>query len=129
MSVDCSIGRLEAELGVDLVAADLGEVVALGVEEQAVEQRPCGLDGRGLARTEALVDLDQRLFAVLGVVLLERALDALGVAEQLEDLLARLGDAERLEQHGDRLLALAVDAHRDDVRGRSRARATRRAPG
>jgi hypothetical protein len=105
----------EAEFGVDLVAADLGKVVALGVEEQAVEQRPCGLDGGRLARAEALVDLDQRVLAGLGVVLLQRALDALGVPEDLEDLVAGLRDAEGLEQHRDRLLALPVDAHRHHV--------------
>ena len=115
VSVDCSSGSVEAELRVDLVAADLRQVVALRVEEQTVEQRPGGLDRRRLARTEALVDLDERLFAGLGVVLLERALDALGVAEQRRGSPPGLGDAERLEEHRHRLLALAVDAHRHDV--------------
>jgi hypothetical protein len=115
VSVDCSSGKRELELLVHLVAADLREVVALRVEEEALEQGARRLDGRRLARTQALVDLDERLFACLGEVALQRALDALGVAEQLEDLLACLGDAERLEQHGDRLLALAVDTHAHDV--------------
>ena len=57
---------------------------------------------------------------VLGVVLLERVADrlvgvALRVEDELEQLLGRLAEAERLEQHGDRLLALAVDADVDDV--------------
>ena len=124
------VGQLEAELLVDLVAADLREVVALRVEEQAVEQRTGRLDRRRLARTQALVDLDERLFARLGEVLLERALDALGVVEHLEDLLARLGDAEGLEEH--RRPAACACGRRGPRRclgGRSQARARHRGPG
>ena len=54
------------------------------------------------------------------VVLLERVAHrlvglALLVGDELEELLVGLAEAERLEQHGDRLLALAVDAHVHDV--------------
>ena len=48
-----------------------------------------------------------------GVVLLQRRHHDLGEAEPLDDLL--VGPAQRLEQHGDRLAALAVDAHTDGV--------------
>ena len=55
-----------------------------------------------------------------GVVLLERVAHrlvglALLVGDEREELLVGLAEAERLEQHGDRLLALAVDADVHDV--------------
>ena len=55
-----------------------------------------------------------------GVVLLERVAHrlvrlAVLVGDEREELLVGLAEAERLEQHGDRLLALAVDAHVHDV--------------
>ena len=104
---------LETELLVDLVAADLGQVVALGVEVEVVEQRLRGLAGRRLARAQLAVDVEQRVVLAGGVVLLQGLAHRLELAELLEDL--RLGPAERLEQHGDRLLALAVDADADHV--------------
>ena len=104
---------LEAELLVDLVAADLGQVVALGVEVEVVEQGLRGLLGRRLARAQLAVDVEQRVVLAGGVVLLQGQAHRLVVAELLED--AVVGPAERLEEHGDRLLALAVDAHADHV--------------
>ena len=44
--------RIEAKLLVDLVAADIGEVVALRVEEQALEQAARGIYGGRLARAQ-----------------------------------------------------------------------------
>ena len=69
--------RVQAELGVHLVPADLGEVVLLGVEEHGLEQLLAGLQGGGLAGTDLLEELLGGLFAVLGVVLGE------GLAEDL----------------------------------------------
>ena len=57
---------------VQLVAADLREVVALGVEEQRAQQGARVLERRRLARALLLEDLDQRLVLALGDVLLER---------------------------------------------------------
>ena len=54
---------LGAELAAQLVAADPGEVVALGVEEGVLEVRPAGLDRGRLAGAGPFVDLDQRLLA------------------------------------------------------------------
>ena len=106
-------GLVQAELLVDLVAADLGEVVALGVEVVVVQQRLRGLTRRGLARTQLAVDVEQRVVLGLGVVLLQGEPDRLVVAELLEDLL--VGPAEGLEQHRDVLLALAVETDADHV--------------
>ena len=56
-----SVWRLEAR--VHLHAADGREVVALGIEEQAVEQRLGRLQRRRLARAHDAVDVDQRFLA------------------------------------------------------------------
>ena len=108
-------GQVEAQLLVDLVAADLGEVVALGVEEQALEQVAGGLDRGRLARAEALVQLDQGLLAVGGDVLGQGVLQHLGLTQELDDLLVGLGDAEGAQEQGRGLLALAVDAQGEHV--------------
>ena len=50
---------VQAEAGVELVAADLREVVALGVEEQRAHERARVVDRRRLARTLLLEDLDE----------------------------------------------------------------------
>ena len=108
------------ELLRDLVPADLGLVVALGVEEQVLEQRARRVGRRRLARAQLAVDVDERLVDARGVVLVERVAHrlvrtALLVGDEREELLFGLAEAERLEQHRDRLLALAVDADVDDV--------------
>ncbi len=105
--------RLDAELLVDLVATDLGQVVALGVEVKVVQESLGGLLGRRLARAQLAVDVQQRVVLAGRVVLLQGLAHRLVLAELLEDL--RLGPAQRLEQHRDRLLALAVDAHAHHV--------------
>ena len=52
-----------ADAAVELHAADGRQVVALGVEEQVLEQVLGGFLGRRLARTHHAVDLDQRFEA------------------------------------------------------------------
>ena len=101
---------VEPEAAVELVAADASQVVALGVEEQLVQQRAGGVDRRRLAGALLLEQLDQRAF--LGArhlgVRLERQAQVQRVVEQLQDLLIRRV-AHRAEQDRDRQLALAVD--------------------
>src|SRR5215207_6995409 len=108
-----ALRHVDHELLVHLVAADLGEVVALGVEEEVLQQRLRGLTRRRLARTQLAVDVQQRLVLAGDVVLLRRGQDRGRPLEVLAD--AVLAPAERLEQHGDRLAALAVDADADGV--------------
>ena len=103
----------DAELAVDLVAADLGQVVALRVEVQVVEQVAGGLSGRGLCRAQLLVDVEQRFVLRGDGVLGHRLADRFELAELLEDL--RFGPAEGLEQNCHGLLALAVEANADLV--------------
>ena len=104
---------VDTELLVDLVAADLGQVVALGVEEEVLEQCLRGLARRRLARTQLAVDVEQRLVRRCDVVLLQGGQQRLGRGEVLADPVG--GPAECLEEHGDRLAALAVDAHTDGL--------------
>ena len=103
---------VHAQARVELVAPDAREVVALGVEEQLVEQRLGVVHARRLARALLLEQLDQRaLFGARGLgVGLDRVADVERVVEQLEDLLVGRV-AHRAQQHGHRQLALAVDAH------------------
>ena len=100
--------------GVQLVAADRGEVVALRIEEELLEQRRRGVDRRRLARALLLEQLDQRAFLGLGRVGVggDRVPHVDGVVEHLQQLL--VGDeAHRAQQDGDRELALAVDPGED----------------
>ena len=105
---------VEPEPRVELVATDARQVVALGVEEQLVEQRLGVLDARRLAGTLLLEQLDQG--ALFGARLLgvgfDRVADVVRVLKEPQDLLiGRV--AHRAQQHRDRQLALAVDADED----------------
>src|SRR5206468_2944971 len=115
---------------VELVTADAREVVALGVEEQLLEQGVGGVDARRLAGALLLEELDERALLGLGGlgVRVDRVADVERVAEEVEQLLVELGDVllallalgvdgrvvgHGAQQHGDRQLALAVDADED----------------
>src|SRR5215211_3595229 len=114
---------VDMEAAVQLVAADARQVVALGVEEELVQQILGGVDRRRLARALLLEELDQRAVLRLGYlgVRLEREPDVEAAVEQLEDLLVAAGPGVRhvaapaegvahgAEQDADRQLALAVD--------------------
>ena len=113
-------GEVEAELAVQLVAADLREVVAAEVEEQRLHEVAGVVDGRRVTRTQTLVDLDQTLVRVRGGVAVQRRLDVLVLdvqidrgEERLDLFVGRVSD--RAQQCGHRQLPLAVDLHRDDV--------------
>src|SRR3954447_22467889 len=108
-----ALRHVHAELLVHLVAADLGEVVALGVEEEVLQQRLRGLTRRRLARAQLAVDVQQRLVLAGDVVLLQGGQHRGRPLEVLAD--AVLGPAEGLEQDADRLAALAVDPDADGV--------------
>ena len=105
--------RVDTELAVDLVTTHLRQVVALRVEVEVVEQRASGLGSDLLAGTQLAVDVFERLFFGEDGVFLEGRLDRGEALELLHDLFAR--QAEGLEEDGDALLALAVDADADLV--------------
>ena len=64
--------RVQAEAIVQLEAANPRQVVALRVEEQVVEERGRRLDGRRVARTQTLVDLENRILRRADLVLQQR---------------------------------------------------------
>jgi hypothetical protein len=104
----------------DLVAPDLGHVVALRVEEEVLEELARRVGRRRLAGTQLAVDVDEGGVGVLGVVLRERVAHrlvgvALRVEDEVEELVLGLTEAERLQEDRDRLLALPVDADVGDV--------------
>ena len=97
------------KLLVDFVATDASEIVALRVEQQALEEATGGVDGRRLAGAQATIDLDEGVLAGKGGVALDGALDDVGVAQQLEDVVVGDSDAQGTQEHRCALLALAVD--------------------
>ena len=101
--------KLNTELAVELVTAHLGEVVTLGVEVEVVQQQTRRLCGYLLARTELAVDVLESFFLGDDGVLVQGLLDG-GEADELGADLFR-GHSERLQEDGDGLLALAVDAN------------------
>ena len=107
------VGDVEPELLVDLVAADLRQVVALGVEVVVLQQVLGVLGGGRLAGAQLAEDVEQRLVLGGRVVLLQGRAHRLEVAEALEDL--RVVPPQRLEQDGHVLAALAVEPHADGV--------------
>ncbi|SKO57610.1 Uncharacterised protein [Mycobacteroides abscessus subsp. bolletii] len=107
------VGTAKTQLLVHLVPAHAGQVVTLLLEEQVLQQRLRGLLGRRLARTQLAVDVQQGLVGTGDVVLLQGPHHDLGEPETLDDLL--VGPAECLQQHGDGLTTLAIDAHTHGV--------------
>ena len=106
-----------AELLRQLVAADRREVVALRIEEQALEQLAGIVDRDRLAWAQAVVDDLERFVRRIDFrIMRERRADALVAVEQLEDFFIR-AVAEGADEERDRHLARAVNADPDDVAG------------
>ena len=102
-----------AQLLVDLVPADPGDVVALRVEEQVLEQRLRALGRRRLTGPELAVDVLESFLLGLDVILVQGVLDGRGAVEELQDVLG--AESERLQEDGHVLPALAVDPDPDGV--------------
>ena len=112
--------KVEAELAVQLVAADLREVVATEVEEQRVHEVASVVDRGRVARPETLVDLDEPLVRVLRRILIEGRGDVLVLRVEVDAGEVRLHlfarrVPDRTEEGRHRQLALPVDLHRNDV--------------
>ncbi len=111
-----------AQLLVELVAADAAEVIAAEVEEEALDQLLGVVTCGRVAGAQLLVDLDERLYARRGGVLLEGLADEADLTgidrlEEGRDLLVGL-IANGTEQLGRFQLALAVDLDEQHVLGR-----------
>ena len=109
------LGGVQTELLVDLIAANAGKVVALRVEQQALEQAAGSIHGGRLARTQATVDLDEGVLASKSGIALDGALDDVGVTQQLVDIVVGHSDTQGAQEHGGRLLALTVDGNHELV--------------
>ena len=107
------VGRhVAVQAHVELVTPDAREVVALGVEEQALEHGRGAVERRRLAGALLAEELDQRLVLRAGRVAVEGVADVDGVVEESEELVVG-AVAHRAQQHRDGELALAVDADVD----------------
>ena len=62
VSVRCSKRQIQKQFLVQLQSPDRRKVIALGVQEQIVEERPGSFDRRRLTRPQTTVDFDHRLF-------------------------------------------------------------------
>ena len=99
----------DGQLLIILIAAHAHQVIALGVEEQRVEQIGGALQAGGLPGLLPLVDLDQALFPGLRVVaLLNGGVQARVVPHGFHDLRVR-PQAQGPQDHGDGKLPGPVD--------------------
>ena len=103
----------KTQFAVDLVAANLGKVVALRPEEAAIQQGLCKVARRLLARALLAVNFQQGFVGVGYTVGFQRGHHDLRETETLHDLL--VGPTQGLQQDGDGLTALAVNAHTNGV--------------
>ena len=92
------IRAVELEPHVHLDPADRRQIVALLVEQEAVEQRLRGLASRRLAGTHDPVDLEQRLLVALDLVGLERVADIAAGADVVDVEQVQLGIAGFLQR-------------------------------
>ena len=95
------VGAVEFEADVHLHAADRRQVVALLIEEQALEHRLGRFDRRRLARTHDAVDVEQGVFAD-GVLVHPQGVADVGADRDVVDVEHVDGGEALLFQRGDR---------------------------
>ena len=108
-----SIGFVDLELVVELEAADARQVVALGVEEQVVEQRLRRIERRLIARAQAAIDLHDRLVGALELVGEQRVAEVRADVEVVDeqDLDALDAALAQLVELGLGQLLVALEEH------------------
>ena len=112
------IDRLPAEFQVQLVTTNPGEVVPLGVVEEVVDEAAGRFDCGQLAGAQLAIQIEEGFVLGSCRVLLQRVGDELGsrtVAEEGEQLLVALPEAESAQECGDILPALAIYPDTDGV--------------
>ena len=110
------LGEVAVELVVELEAADLRQVVALGVEEEVVEQRLRRLERGRIARPQAPVDLHDRVLGRLHLLGEERVAQVRADVEAVDEEDLEVLDAGLAELLELRLGDLFVDLE-DDLAG------------
>ena len=106
----------QSQLFVVFESSHAGDVVALGVEEEAVEQRTRAFHRGRLARAETAVNFHQRFAFGLGGILFQGGEHPLVFPVKLADLGVGL-HAESADQRGHQKLAVFVDADVEEVVG------------
>ena len=90
-------GHVQPQLAIDAEAADAAQAIAVGVVELLVEQGPGLFQLRRIARTQPLVDPQQRLFVAGGGVFGQAVEDQrhFGVGHDLDRVQAGGADQSR----------------------------------
>ncbi len=121
---DVRVFEAVVELAVELVAPDAGQIVALLVEEQRLEQLLGVVRVLGLARTQLLIDFFEGVFPGLDVlVFLDRIGDQRRSVEERQNgfvalpIQAEVRTRERADERRNVDLAVLVDANADRAFG------------
>ena len=104
---------LQAKLAVDLVTADAGQIVTLGVEVEGIQQIAASFRRRSVSRADLAVQIGQSLVLGLHGLLGERVHDQRVILEGVGDLV--LGHADGHEEHDGGLLALTIHTHAEHI--------------
>ena len=104
----------DVQLLIELIAADLTHIVAMGVEQQALQVCHSGLHRRRLTWTQTAVDLQQGILPGLTGILLDGGQDSLVLAEHLLDLLVGL-NAQGTDQAGDGNFPILINADPENI--------------
>ena len=121
--------HIQVQAAVELVAADLAQIIAPRGEDQVLHEALGVVQRRRIPGAQLLVELQQRAVHALGRVRpVDRAggvafqsrcdVAVIGVVVNLGELLQDFvigAEADRAQQHGDGQLALAIHLHRNDV--------------
>src|SRR6185369_5926543 len=105
--------HVDGPLVVDLEASDRRQVVLVGIEEQVVEERRRGVERGRIARTQAPVDVDDRIFRTLDLVEQERVAQRRSAVELVDVDEAEVIDAALAHQVEGLGLDRAVDLDED----------------
>ena len=100
---------LQAKLAVDLVTADAGQIITLGVEVEGIQQIAARFRRRSVSRANLAVQIGQSLVLGLHGLLGERVHDQRVIFEGVGDLV--FGHADGHEEHDGGLLTLTIHAH------------------
>ena len=102
---------LEAKLLVDLVASHICQVKAIPAKEETLEQALGGIERGVVVGALLAIDLEQGLFAREEHVAVERRTHNLVVAQEVENLVVGLRNAQRTQQKRCAHARLAVQEH------------------
>ena len=100
----------ESKLLIELVSADLRQIISAGIEEHRVDQAVRALHGKRLAGADLLVQFKKAALIVIGDVLDKACADLGLIAEHIEDLFIR-ADSERSDEDRHRDFPCAIHSY------------------